>query len=94
MRIELALAGATVGGRVRAAWVDRQARNGSAPSDQPVVVDLDEAPDRDIGPVVPPRRIGHAAAGAVAATRPRNSSSVSATVADRPLVALSRRRRC
>jgi hypothetical protein len=34
--------------------VNRQARNGSAPSDQPVVVDLDEASDRDIGPVVLP----------------------------------------
>ena len=41
--------------RVRAAWVDRQARKGSGPSDHaPVIVDLDEAPDGDIGPVVPP----------------------------------------
>jgi exodeoxyribonuclease III len=40
---------------VRAAWVDRQARKGSGPSDHaPVVVDLDEAPDGNIGPVVPP----------------------------------------
>jgi len=55
MRIDLVLAGAEVTGRVRAAWVDRQARKGSAPSDHaPVVVDLDEAPDGDIGPVVPP----------------------------------------
>jgi exodeoxyribonuclease III len=55
MRINLILAGAPVAGRVRAAWVDRQARKGSGPSDHaPVVVDLDEAPDGDIGPVVPP----------------------------------------
>jgi exodeoxyribonuclease-3 len=38
-----------------AAWVDRQARKGTGPSDHaPVIVDLDEAPDGDIGPVVPP----------------------------------------
>jgi exodeoxyribonuclease-3 len=55
MRIDLVLAGATLAGRVRAAWVDRQARKGSGPSDHaPVIVDLDEAPDGDIGPVVPP----------------------------------------
>jgi exodeoxyribonuclease III len=55
MRIDLILAGAPVAGRVRAAWVDRQARKGSGPSDHaPVIVDLDEAPDGDIGPVVPP----------------------------------------
>jgi exodeoxyribonuclease-3 len=46
---------APVAARVRAAWVDRQARKGSGPSDHaPVIVDLDEAPDGDIGPVVPP----------------------------------------
>ena len=55
MRIDLALAGAPVAARVRAAWVDRQARKGTGPSDHaPVMVDLDEAPDGDIGPVVPP----------------------------------------
>jgi exodeoxyribonuclease III len=55
MRIDLVLATATVAERVRAAWVDRQARKGSGPSDHaPVVVDLDEAPNGDIGPVVPP----------------------------------------
>src|SRR3954453_11116828 len=55
MRIDLVLASETVAGRVRAAWVDRQARKGSGPSDHaPVIVDLDEAPDGDIGPVVPP----------------------------------------
>ena len=55
MRIDLVLAGGVVPGRVKAAWVDRQARKGSGPSDHaPVIVDLDEAPDGDIGPVVPP----------------------------------------
>ena len=55
MRIDLVLATATVAARVRAAWVDRQARKGTGPSDHaPVIVDLDEAPDGDIGPVVPP----------------------------------------
>ena len=55
MRIDLILAGAPVATRVKAAWVDRQARKGSGPSDHaPVIVDLDEAPDGDIGPVVPP----------------------------------------
>jgi exodeoxyribonuclease III len=55
MRIDLVLAGASVADRVRAAWVDRQARKGKGPSDHaPVIVDLDEAPDGDIGPVVPP----------------------------------------
>lgn len=55
MRIDLILASAPVADRVRAAWVDRQARKGKAPSDHaPVIVDLDEAPDGDIGPVVPP----------------------------------------
>jgi exodeoxyribonuclease III len=55
MRIDLILASAPVAGRVRAAWVDRQARKGKGPSDHaPVIADLDEAPDGDIGPVVPP----------------------------------------
>ncbi len=55
MRIDLVLASGDVSERVRAAWVDRQARKGSRPSDHaPVIVDLDEAPDGDIGPVVPP----------------------------------------
>jgi exodeoxyribonuclease-3 len=55
MRIDLVLASEPVAERVRAAWVDRQARKGSGPSDHaPVMVDLDEAPDGDIGPVVPP----------------------------------------
>ena len=55
MRIDLVLAGTPVAARVRAAWVDRQARKGTGPSDHaPVIVDLDEAPDGDIGPLVPP----------------------------------------
>jgi exodeoxyribonuclease-3 len=55
MRIDLVLASEPVAGRVRATWVDRQARKGKGPSDHaPVIVDLDEAPDGDIGPVVPP----------------------------------------
>jgi exodeoxyribonuclease III len=55
MRIDLVLASDPVAERVKAAWVDRQARKGSGPSDHaPVIVDLDEAPDGDLGPVVPP----------------------------------------
>ncbi|HEY2161592.1 MAG TPA: exodeoxyribonuclease III [Solirubrobacteraceae bacterium] len=55
MRIDLVLAGGSVAERVKAAWVDRKARKGKGPSDHaPVIVDLDEAPDGDIGPVVPP----------------------------------------
>jgi exodeoxyribonuclease III len=55
MRIDLVLAADEVADRVKAAWVDRHARKGKGPSDHaPVIVDLDEAPDGDIGPVVPP----------------------------------------
>jgi exodeoxyribonuclease-3 len=55
MRIDLVLASGPVADRVQAAWIDRQARKGTGPSDHaPVIVDLDEAPDGDIGPVVPP----------------------------------------
>jgi exodeoxyribonuclease-3 len=55
MRIDLILAGAPVAERARAAWIDRQARKGKGPSDHaPVILDLDEAPDGDVGPVVPP----------------------------------------
>jgi exodeoxyribonuclease III len=55
MRIDLVLATDPVASRVRAAWVDRHARKGTLPSDHaPVIIDLDEAPDGDIGPVVPP----------------------------------------
>lgn len=55
MRIDIMLASGPVAGRVRAAWVDRLARKGTGPSDHaPVIVDLDQAPDGDIGPMVPP----------------------------------------
>jgi exodeoxyribonuclease-3 len=55
MRIDLILASGPVAERVKAAWIDRQARKGKGPSDHaPVMMDLDEAPDGDIGPVVPP----------------------------------------
>lgn len=55
MRIDLMLAAPIVADRMKAAWVDRQARKGTGPSDHaPVIVDLDEAPDGDIGPLVPP----------------------------------------
>ncbi|MBP2319649.1 exodeoxyribonuclease-3 [Kibdelosporangium banguiense] len=55
MRIDLILASAPVAVRAQASWVDRQARKGTGPSDHaPVMLDLDTAPDGDIGPVVPP----------------------------------------
>ena len=55
MRIDLILASASVASRVQAAWVDRAARKGTGPSDHaPVIVDLDVAPDGDVGPMVPP----------------------------------------
>ncbi|MHB1539131.1 MAG: exodeoxyribonuclease III [Solirubrobacteraceae bacterium] len=54
MRIDLVLGSGPVASRVVAAWIDRKARKGSGPSDHaPVIVDLDEARDGDIGPVVP-----------------------------------------
>jgi exodeoxyribonuclease-3 len=59
MRIDLVLAGDPVAGRVKATWVDRKARKGTGPSDHaPVIVDLDTAPDGDIGPMVPPPSAG------------------------------------
>jgi exodeoxyribonuclease-3 len=66
MRIDLVLASAPVASRVRAAWVDRHARKGTGPSDHaPVIVDLDQAPDGDIGPVVPPPSASAAKRGRV-----------------------------
>ncbi|PZR92562.1 MAG: exodeoxyribonuclease III [Candidatus Nephthysia bennettiae] len=66
MRIDLVLAAEPVASRVRAVWVDRQARKGTAPSDHaPVIVDLDDAPDGDIGPVVPPPSTPAAKPGSV-----------------------------
>ena len=59
MRIDLVLAGDPVAERVKAAWIDRKARKGTGPSDHaPVIVDLDTAPDGDIGPMVPPPSAG------------------------------------
>jgi exodeoxyribonuclease-3 len=66
MRIDLVLATEPVASRVKAAWVDRHARKGTGPSDHaPVIVDLDEAPDGDIGPVVPPPSAPAAKRGSV-----------------------------
>jgi exodeoxyribonuclease-3 len=66
MRIDLMLASTPVASRVRAAWVDRQARKGRGPSDHaPLIVDLDEAPNGDIGPVVPPPSAPAAKRGSV-----------------------------
>jgi exodeoxyribonuclease-3 len=66
MRIDLVLATGPVASRVKAAWVDRYARKGTGPSDHaPVIVDLDEAPDGDIGPVVPPPSAPSAKRGSV-----------------------------
>jgi len=66
MRIDLVLASDPVADRVRAAWVDREARKGTGPSDHaPVIVDLDAAPDGDIGPVVPPPSARPASRGPV-----------------------------
>ena len=64
MRIDLVLASAPVAERVAAAWVDRHARKGTGPSDHaPVIVDIDIAPDGDIGPVVPPSSASKAKPG-------------------------------
>jgi exodeoxyribonuclease-3 len=66
MRIDLVLATGAVSDRARAAWVDRKARKGKGPSDHaPVILDLDEAPDGDIGPVVPPPSAPVATRGSV-----------------------------
>ncbi|MDF0528523.1 exodeoxyribonuclease III [Tsukamurella sp. 8F] len=62
MRIDLILAGPEVADRRAAAWIDRQARKGKGPSDHaPVMLDLDAAPDGDIGPMVPPPSAGRPA---------------------------------
>ncbi|MDX3003263.1 exodeoxyribonuclease III [Kribbella solani] len=55
MRIDLMLTTGPVAERIKAAWIDRKARKGTGPSDHaPVIIDLDTAPDGDIGPLVPP----------------------------------------
>ncbi|GAB3131205.1 exodeoxyribonuclease III [Tsukamurella serpentis] len=62
MRIDLILASGPVADRTAAAWIDRQARKGKGPSDHaPVMLDLDTAPDGDIGPMVPPPSAGRVA---------------------------------
>ena len=72
MRIDLVLASDAIASRVEAAWVDRQARKGTLPSDHaPVIVDLDEAPDGDIGPVVPPPSAAAPEPGTVGLPRAR-----------------------
>jgi exodeoxyribonuclease-3 len=73
MRIDLLLGTPAVASRLKAAYTDRAARKGKDPSDHaPVIVDLDEAPDGDIGPVVPPPSLkGSSAKGA----RPTRRSS-------------------
>jgi exodeoxyribonuclease-3 len=73
MRIDLILAGDPVAARVEAAWVDRKARKGKGPSDHaPVIADLDEAPDGDIGPVVPPPSAPVTAPGVAKLPQSRN----------------------
>jgi exodeoxyribonuclease-3 len=77
MRIDLVLAAEPVAERVRAAWIDRKARKGKGPSDHaPVVVDLDEAPDGDVGPVVPPpsRPVTARGAAKLPQSRPQTGS--------------------
>ena len=80
MRIDLILASTPVASRVRAAWVDRKARKGTAPSDHaPVIVDLDDAPDGDIGPVVPPPSAPRTARGTAKLPSPASNSSYAST---------------
>jgi exodeoxyribonuclease-3 len=64
MRIDLLMGTSDLAGRMKAAFTDRLARKGKDPSDHaPVIVDLDEARDGDIGPVVPaPSLRGNSAA--------------------------------
>ena len=90
MRIDLVLAGADPAGRVAAAWVDRKARKGTGPSDHaPVIVDLDTAPDGDIGPVVPAAvHPGQAAAPVLSAAGDGHSRLLSGYVTGEPAVLL------
>ena len=75
MRIDLILASAPVAARVKAAWIDRQARKGSGPSDHaPVFADLDEAPDGDLGPMVPPPSAGRPKPGSAKLPQSRPGS--------------------
>ena len=55
MRIDFVLGNPSFAKRVTGASIDREERAGTGASDHaPVIVDLDEAPDGDCGPVVPP----------------------------------------
>ncbi|MFT3661240.1 MAG: exodeoxyribonuclease III [Gordonia sp. (in: high G+C Gram-positive bacteria)] len=55
IRIDLIVAGTPLAERVQAAWTDRAARKGTKPSDHaPMIVDFDDAPDGNCGPMVPP----------------------------------------
>jgi len=75
MRIDLILASTPVAARVKAAWIDRQARKGSGPSDHaPVFADLDEAPDGDLGPMVPPPSAGRPKPGSAKLPQTRPGS--------------------
>lgn len=82
MRIDLTLASADVASRVAAVWVDRAARKGTGTSDHaPVVVDLDKAPDGDVGPMVPPPSArgsssGRGSSGGGAAQRDRAAATI------------------
>jgi exodeoxyribonuclease-3 len=76
MRIDLALASADVAKRVAAVYVDRAARKGTGTSDHaPVIVDLDTAPDGDIGPMVPPPS-SRGSAGRGAGQRDRAAATI------------------
>ncbi len=76
MRIDLLLGSSGVAGRMKAAYTDRLARKGKDPSDHaPVIVDLDEAPDGDIGPVVPPPSLRSKPSGGPRPTRRSSAAS-------------------
>jgi exodeoxyribonuclease-3 len=76
MRLHLILASDPLAARVKAAWIDRQALKGKGPSDHaPVIIDLDEAPDGDIGPVVPPPSARPAARGSAGLPQSRRPTA-------------------
>ena len=58
MRIDLVLASATVADRVRAVWSTGRPARAAGRAITPVIVDLDEAPDGEIGPVAAALRPG------------------------------------
>jgi exodeoxyribonuclease-3 len=76
MRIDLLLGSPDLAQRLKAAYTDRAARKGKDPSDHaPVIVDLDEAPDGDIGPVVPPPSLKSRSSTAPKPTRRSSAAS-------------------